>query len=49
MKQFHVIRIAHKTVITQTLSILQVSEDLNVLLLYNTWKTGVSFSEVVFD
>ena len=49
MKQFYVIKIAHKTVITKALCILQVSEDLNVLLLYNTWKTGVSFSEVVFD
>ena len=49
MKQFHVVTVAQKTVITQTLCILQVSEDLNVLLLYNNWKTGVSFSEVVFD
>ena len=49
MKQFHVIEIAQKTVIGQTLCILPVSEDLNVVLLYNTWKTGVSFSEVVFD
>ena len=49
MKQFHVIKIAHNTVTTQILCILQVSEDLNMFLLYNTWKTGLSLSEVVFD
>ena len=37
MKQFHIIKIAHKTVITQIFWILQVLEDLNLFLLYNTY------------